>query len=303
MEPKPKDGSAKVKDRKFPYNKAWETKWAIEAAAIDPNTGAVMTAVCKLCQVFGREVPEDEANRKRKRTERVKYYRYPFRLDNIKRHLTDQHSQRWEEYCACASDVQRQEYMLSAKCSPHVAVASPGTHAPTTQPPFQPAFQKATPTAVGPIVSGALRAHCVRLHPGDDLVSSLQEAARQTGASACFVITCVGSLDQVTLRMASHTAMPTNNNAASAPFVMTNSTRTWNNEPFEIVSLVGTLAPHGSAKHLHMSIANANGTAFGGHLVSGRVYTTVELVLGSAEGVNFSRVLDPTTGFQELVIE
>lgn len=184
------------------------------------------------------------------------------------------------------------------------------------------------PPRVGPIVSGALDAHCVRLQPGDDLVSSLQEAARQTGASACFVITCVGSLDQVTLRMASHTAnvedttndddsIPATNTtvataaavataATSATSVSNNTTRTWN-EPFEIVSLVGTLAPHDNnnsgAKHLHLAIADANGTAFGGHLISGRVFTTVELVLGSANGVLFSRVLDPTTGFQELVIE
>ena len=292
-------------------------KYAMEAAAVDPKTGAVMTAVCKLCEVFGRELPLNDATRKRRRTERVMFYRYPFRVDNIKRHLTEQHSQKWEDYMACSDDEQQLKEFWSSlgatATSPTVAVASPGTVAGTQAPAItQPSFQRAAiPTATAipppptttldPIVSGALRAHCVRLHPGDDLVSSLQEAARQTGASACFVITCVGSLDQVTLRMASHTAA-----ASSASIsVMTNSTRTWNNEPFEIVSLVGTLAPHGSsgAKHLHMSIANSNGTTYGGHLISGRVFTTVELVLGSAEGVNFSRVLDPTTGFLELVIE
>ena len=167
---------------------------------------------------------------------------------------------------------------------------------------------------MSPIVSGALRAHCVRLHPGEDLVSSILEAARQTGASACFVVTCVGSLDQVTLRMASHTAATgedTNNHPARPPTtaiatteapIMVNDMRTWN-EPFEIVSLVGTLAPlHNNSKHLHLAISDANGTVFGGHLISGRVFTTVELVLGSAEGVAFSRVPDLTTGFQELVI-
>ncbi|KAI2501131.1 DUF296-containing protein [Fragilaria crotonensis] len=154
---------------------------------------------------------------------------------------------------------------------------------------------------MSPMVSGALRAHCVRLHPGEDLISSIQEAARQTGASACFVVTCVGSLDQVTLRMASHTAShdeETNNHptrppsttstTASDTTMVMNDIRTWN-EPFEIVSLVGTLAPRdNNAKHLHLAISDANGTVFGGHLISGRVFTTAELVLGSAEGGLFA---------------
>jgi predicted DNA-binding protein with PD1-like motif len=143
-------------------------------------------------------------------------------------------------------------------------------------------------TIIDPLVSGALRAHCIRLHPGDDLIPCLQEAARQTGAAACFILTTVGSLDQVSLRM------------ASAEDGSNNEIKTWNNERFEIVSLVGTLAP--DAKHLHMCISDKDGTAFGGHLISGRVFTTVELVLGTADGVAFSREHDPNTGYQELVV-
>jgi len=43
---------------------------------------------------------------------------------------------------------------------------------------------------------------------------------------------------------------------------------------FEIVSLVGTLDPDGQ-HHLHISISDANGNVFGGHVLSDHiVYTT-----------------------------
>lgn len=158
-----------------------------------------------------------------------------------------------------------------------------------------------------PVVhSGTMRAHCVRLHPGDDLVPSMLDAVRQirdTANTACFVLTCVGSLDHVTLRMAnadSNTATDTqNSNNNNNNNTTSNDIRTWT-ERFEIVSLVGTLTS--DAKHLHLCIADKNGHAFGGHLISGRVFTTVELVLGTVDGVVFTREHDLATGYQELCI-
>ena len=163
-----------------------------------------------------------------------------------------------------------------------------------------------------PVHSGTMRAHCVRFHPGDDFVPSMLEAVRQIGGShvACFVLTCVGSLDQVTLRMANASSTTTsdintinsnsnNNDAIDHTASTPNDIKTWN-ERFEIVSLVGTLTS--DAKHLHLGIADKNGNAFGGHLISGRVFTTVELVLGTVDGVVFTREHDPATGYQELCI-
>jgi predicted DNA-binding protein with PD1-like motif len=72
-------------------------------------------------------------------------------------------------------------------------------------------------------------------------------------------------------------------------------------ERFEIVSLVGTFAQDGS-KHLHLSISDSSGNAFGGHLIDAKVFTTVELVLGTAEEIVFDRVMDPETGYRELTI-
>ena len=156
------------------------------------------------------------------------------------------------------------------------------------------------------VVSGALLAHACRLPPGSGLVEYLKRAARATGRQAVAVLTCVGSLRDVTLRMA---------NAQAGDG--TSQYRTWN-DSVEIVSLVGTFAVASDSGavagegvrskeeevkfHLHLSISDATGDVYGGHLVSGIVHTTVELVLGSLQGVRFDRAPDVKTGFQELVV-
>jgi len=69
----------------------------------------------------------------------------------------------------------------------------------------------------------------------------------------------------------------------------------------EIVSLVGTMGADGM--HLHASLADAQGRVFGGHLLSGLVHTTVELVVAELRDVDFRRRLDARTGFRELHVE
>ena len=76
--------------------------------------------------------------------------------------------------------------------------------------------------------------------------------------------------------------------------------RTWN-ERMEIISLVGTLTA--TTKHLHLSVSDKNGNVVAGHLVSGRIYTTLELVLGTIGGVSFSREMDDRTGYRELKVD
>lgn len=142
--------------------------------------------------------------------------------------------------------------------------------------------------------SGLTIAHPIRLHKGDDLVSSMEKAAisamEKSGTSSAFVLTAVGSLDSVALRMAS---------ASNTDGVFVNDVKEWN-ERLEVVSLVGTFSRDG--KHLHMSVSDGNGNVFGGHVMSGRIFTTLELVIGVILDVDFSRVQDPTTGYKELVV-
>ncbi|KAL1522861.1 hypothetical protein AB1Y20_017827 [Prymnesium parvum] len=101
--------------------------------------------------------------------------------------------------------------------------------------------------------------------------------------AAC-VLSCVGSTGKTTLRPA----------GARAP-------RVFEQSPFEIVSLVGTLGADGH--HLHLSIADEECVVRGGHALEGCIVrTTAEVVLGEILGVEFHRRQDERTGYDELFI-
>lgn len=130
-----------------------------------------------------------------------------------------------------------------------------------------------------------MRVHAVRLTPGEDLKEALARLARELDLRAGCILTCVGSLSRARLRMPG---------AVGAAEVF----RTFE-EPMEIASLTGTLCPDGL--HVHISLARSNGACIGGHLAKGCIVnTTAELVLGELTGVEFSRPLDPATGYDEL---
>jgi predicted DNA-binding protein with PD1-like motif len=99
------------------------------------------------------------------------------------------------------------------------------------------------------------------------------------------VLTCVGSLTDVSLRLANQEAA------------------THYHGHFEIVSLVGTLSASGGG-HLHLAVADSTGRTLGGHLLDGcRIYTTAEIVLGALPALRFVREPDATFGYQELVVK
>ena len=128
-------------------------------------------------------------------------------------------------------------------------------------------------------------AYALRLRPGDDLREALQAFVIQQNINAGAVLTCVGSLTAVALRLANQ------------------EKATEYRGYFEVVSLVGTLSASGGS-HLHLSVADSAGHTWGGHLVAGcRVYTTAEIVVVSLPGLAFTREVDPTFGYQELVVK
>jgi predicted DNA-binding protein with PD1-like motif len=142
-----------------------------------------------------------------------------------------------------------------------------------------------TPPAATDVPAQASRMHTLtlRLRPGQDLRQQLTALVQQRQLKAAAVLTCVGSLTQVTLRLANQ----------EGPTVY--------HGHFEIVSLVGTLADSGS--HLHLAVADSTGRTIGGHLLDGNlVYTTAELVLGVLEDVEFRRETDPAFGYKELAV-
>lgn len=113
--------------------------------------------------------------------------------------------------------------------------------------------------------------------------------AKEKALDGGCVLTCVGSLRKVTLRLAN--CDKTNRNEVVTL-----------HERFEIVSLTGTVSTHGA--HLHMSIADFEGNVVGGHLMDGcEVFTTAEVVLGECGRYVFTREMDDETGFDELVVK
>ena len=128
-----------------------------------------------------------------------------------------------------------------------------------------------------------MRTVVVRLRPGQDLERELLAVAERERIQAGWVVTCVGSLSRVTLRLAG---------AAS---------RTTLQGAFEIVALAGTIARQGS--HLHLAVADDRGVTLGGHLLAGCVVrTTAEVVIGADDRLRFGREHDPETGYRELVV-
>lgn len=121
-----------------------------------------------------------------------------------------------------------------------------------------------------------------RLAPGQDLQDEIEKLVQLHRIEAGLILTCVGSLRRVSLRLA--------NQPSASEFV---------DQFWEIVSLVGTISIHGS--HLHASVANSKGETIGGHLTSGNaVYTTAEIVIGVLNDVKFTRERDQTYGYDEL---
>jgi hypothetical protein len=128
-----------------------------------------------------------------------------------------------------------------------------------------------------------MRTIALRLRPGADLKAELLALAARERIRAGWMLTCVGSLSGVRLRLAGGTKHAT-----------------WQG-PFEIVALTGTLSQDGG--HLHLAVADQQGRTIGGHLAEGcTVRTTAEVVVAADDRLLFAREHDPATGYDELVV-
>jgi uncharacterized protein len=148
------------------------------------------------------------------------------------------------------------------------------------------------------VQSGVMHAHAIRIESAQDLVPALKKAAQEaitkSGSQSAFIVSAVGSLEFARLRMAN--ACRVGENPQNSP----NEIRDWN-QRMEIVSLTGTFSVNGEM-HVHISLSDKDGVTIGGHLMEGRIFTTLELVIGTIEGVVFTREIDGKTGFDELVV-
>ncbi len=129
--------------------------------------------------------------------------------------------------------------------------------------------------------------HTFRLKPGDDLRQGLEEFFQANNLKAASIVTCVGSIDRLSMRM-----------AGASPGLQDNRVI---KGCYEIVSLVGTIGKDGS--HIHISVSDTKGRVIGGHLKNGsRIHTTAEIVLVESSEELYKRELDPETGFKELTV-
>lgn len=145
-------------------------------------------------------------------------------------------------------------------------------------------YGSAQPT-VGAVVATAapMQTYSFRLRPGQDLKVELDALVKEYRIGAGALLTCVGSLTEVSLRLANQ----------DGPSV-------WKGH-YEIVSLVGTLSTNGS--HIHLSVSDSTGRTLGGHLMEGcKIYTTAEILVGVMPSIDYVREVDPTFGYRELVI-
>lgn len=173
---------------------------------------------------------------------------------------------------------------------------------------------------------GPIQGHAFRLLPNDSVKESLKKYATvilgqysEKECSSVFVMTAVGSLCEATLRLANASSdgnHPGNTNLIQENAMNHENTETnvsksscgdsrndikkWENKRFEVVSLVGTFSRAGAC-HLHISLSDEKGETIGGHLIEGTVFTTLEVVLGTIHGVEFSREFSESTGYLELV--
>jgi uncharacterized protein len=123
----------------------------------------------------------------------------------------------------------------------------------------------------------------MRLSPGDDLRAAIEDVLCQGKWRAAFVLQGIGSLSVAQLRFA----------GAEAPAELRGD--------LEILTLAGSVSPDGA--HLHMSVSDARGHVFGGHVARGcKVRTTAELLLALLPEHEFAREPDPGSGYMELVI-
>jgi len=127
-------------------------------------------------------------------------------------------------------------------------------------------------------------AHILRLHPGEDPKVELMKYVQAHKLKAASVVSAVGSLKVTFLRYANQ------KNAVKLDGFR------------EVLSLSGSLGSS-SGSHLHLSVSDSQGLTLGGHLVEGsQVYTTLEIVLLAYPELEFARVLDPKTTYEELSI-
>ena len=125
----------------------------------------------------------------------------------------------------------------------------------------------------------------IRLAPGTDLLGGMQQACEQYGIRNGVIISAIGSLNGV--RFCDVEALPEKKCGYGYGRIMTLD------ETIELTGAGGVICSDAAGKinlHVHISMSDKNGKAYGGHLVAGtKVLMTADIVLGEIEGISMLR--------------
>ena len=131
--------------------------------------------------------------------------------------------------------------------------------------------------------TGGQRTFAVVLDSGDEAMECLQTFAKNERIKAA-QITAIGAFENVVLKYFDWN---------SKQYLSNNV-----NEQVEVASMIGdvAIAPSGEPSlHVHIVVGRRDGTALAGHLRSGRVRPTLEVVVTEAPA-HLHKVRDPETG-------
>ncbi|MCX8074555.1 MAG: DNA-binding protein [Clostridia bacterium] len=129
-----------------------------------------------------------------------------------------------------------------------------------------------------------MKEHSFRLKKGQDLKIELDKYIKDNNIKSGAIISAVGCLYEVVIRDASGINCTTLK------------------QKLEIVSIMGTLSLEGS--HIHISVADEELKVYGGHLKEGcLINTTAEIVILELDSYVYTRQMDESTGYKELVID
>ena len=118
--------------------------------------------------------------------------------------------------------------------------------------------------------------------PGDEAVAALEQFARAERLEASQV-TAVGGFERATVGWFDHTAK--------------DFRRILVEEQCEVLSLTGDIAeaPDGPSLHVHVVLGLSDGTTRGGHLIEGRVFPTLEVVV-TENPAELRKAMNPELG-------
>ena len=129
----------------------------------------------------------------------------------------------------------------------------------------------------------------IRLAPGTDLLDGMQAACERYGIHNGVVISGIGSLGRV--RFCDVEALPEKKSGYGYGRVLEL------NDTIELTGASGVICSDEEGNinlHVHLSMSDKTGKAYGGHLVQGTtVLMTADIVLGEIEGVSMLRKYDP----------